>query len=78
MRSELAALAPRKRGPQPKGSSRPEPARRVEADEEEIARLKAENARLQALCDEQRQRIGMLLEELRLLVLEGKNGKKDG
>jgi hypothetical protein len=56
---------------------RSEPALRIDATGREIARLKAENARLQALCDEQRQRIGRLLEELRLLVLEGKNGKRD-
>jgi transposase len=80
VRGELAALAPRKRGPRPKGAPPAEQGRRarlsqvLEAAEREIARLKAENARLQELCDEQRQRIGRLLEELRLLVLEGKRG----
>jgi transposase-like protein len=76
-RGELAALAPRKRGPRPKESAPAEPTLRLDATEREIERLRAENARLRELCDEQRQRIGRLLEELRLLVLEGRNGKRD-
>ena len=76
-RAELAALAPQKRGPKPKDSSRlSEQARsateRDSAEKErEIQRLRAENARWKELCETQRRRIARLLDELRAAILDG-------
>jgi transposase len=51
-RGELQGLAPRKRGPK---AQEPNPlARELAAKEREIARLKAENAKLQLICDVQK------------------------
>jgi transposase-like protein len=81
VRGELAALAPRKRGPKPKGASqavnrRGRSVTEKGADgEREIARIRAENARLQELCDAQRKQIARLLDEIRALVLESNERK---
>jgi transposase-like protein len=51
-RGELAGLTPKKRGPK---ASEPNPlAKELAAKEREIARLKAENAKLQIICDVQK------------------------
>ena len=51
-RGELEGLAPKKRGPK---AQEPNPlARELAAKEREIARLKAENAKLQIICDVQK------------------------
>ena len=51
-RGELEGLAPKKRGPK---AQEPNPlARELAAKEREIARLKAENAKLQLICDVQK------------------------
>jgi transposase-like protein len=62
-RGELAALAPKKRGPKPK-AAKPLP-KELAARDREIARLKAEITSLQLLCDTQERRISQLLRELR-------------
>jgi transposase-like protein len=62
-RGELAALAPKKRGPKPK-AAKPLP-KELAVRDREIARLRAEIARLQALCDAQERRIAQLLRELK-------------
>jgi transposase len=57
-RGELEGLAPRKRGPK---VQEPNPlARELAAKEREIARLKAENAKLQIICDVQK-KVSLLL-----------------
>ena len=57
-RGELQGLAPRKRGPK---AQEPNPlARELAAKEREIARLKAENAKLQLICDVQK-KVSLLL-----------------
>ena len=57
-RGELAGLAPKKRGPK---AQEPNPlARELAAKEREIARLKAENAKLQIICDVQK-KVSLLL-----------------
>jgi transposase len=57
-RGELEGLAPKKRGPQ---AQEPNPlARELAAKEREIARLKAENAKLQIICDVQK-KVSLLL-----------------
>jgi len=49
---ELAGLTPKKRGPK---AQEPDPlAEKLAASEREIARLKAENAKLQIICDVQK------------------------
>jgi transposase-like protein len=73
-RGELAALAPRKRGPKPKAAR--EMAGVLAARDREIARLQAENVRLRDLCSTQEARISRLLDEVRKLVLGGGNGKR--
>jgi transposase len=51
-RGELAGLSPKKRGPK---ESVPNPlAKELAAKEREIARLQAENAKLQLICDVQK------------------------
>ena len=55
---ELAGLTPRKRGPKVQA---PDPlAAKLAASEREIARLKAENAKLQLICDVQK-KVSLLL-----------------
>jgi transposase InsO family protein len=81
-RAELAALAPKKRGPKPKAPARQgdAPAARERAiahRDREIKQLLAENARLQELCETQAKRIVRLLDELRAALLGG-NGKTPG
>jgi transposase-like protein len=62
-RGELAALAPKKRGPKPKA---PRPlSKELAARDKEIARLKTENARLLLVCDAHERRIAQLLEQLK-------------
>ena len=57
-RGELEGLAPKKRGPK---AQEPNPlARELAAKEREIARLKAENAKLQIICDVQ-EKVSLLL-----------------
>jgi transposase-like protein len=57
-RGELAGLEPKKRGPKPE---EPNPlAKELAAKEREIARLKAENAKLQIICDVQK-KVSLLL-----------------
>jgi transposase len=57
-RGELEGLAPRKRGPK---AQEPNPlAGELAAKEREIARLKAENAKLQIICDVQK-KVSLLL-----------------
>jgi len=57
-RGELEGLAPKKRGPK---AQEPNPlARELAAKEREIARLKAENAKLQLICDVQK-KVSLLL-----------------
>jgi transposase len=57
-RGELAGLTPKKRGPQ---AQEPNPlARELAAKEREIARLKAENAKLQIICEVQK-KVSLLL-----------------
>ena len=57
-RGELEGLAPKKRGPK---AQEPNPlARELAAREREIARLKAENAKLQIICEVQK-KISLLL-----------------
>jgi transposase-like protein len=73
-RGELAALAPRKRGPKPKAT--PDIPRVLAARDREIARLRAENARLRGLCETHEQRISRLLDEVRALLLGSGNGKR--
>lgn len=51
-RGELAGLEPKKRGP--KGKEVSPLAKELVAKEREIARLKAENAKLQIICDVQK------------------------
>jgi transposase len=65
-RAELAALAPKKRGPKPK-SSKPL-SKELSARDKEIARLTAENERLQLVCEGQERRIAQLLLRLKELV----------
>jgi hypothetical protein len=51
-RGELAGLAPKKRGPK---VQEPNPlATQLAAERREVARLKAENAKLQIICDVQK------------------------
>ena len=55
---ELAGLTPRKRGPK---AQAPDPAaQKLAAMEREVARLKAENAKLQIICDVQK-KLSLLL-----------------
>jgi transposase len=55
---ELAGLTPRKRGPK---AQAPDPlAAKLAAAEREVARLKAENAKLQLICDVQK-KVSLLL-----------------
>jgi transposase-like protein len=55
---ELAGLTPRKRGPKVQA---PDPlAAKLAATEREVARLKAENAKLQLICDVQK-KVSLLL-----------------
>jgi transposase-like protein len=68
-RGELAALAPKKRGPKPK-SSKPL-SKELSARDKEIARLTAENERLHLVCEGQERRIAQLLLELSALVARG-------
>jgi transposase len=57
-RGELAGLEPKKRGPEAK---EPNPlAKELVAKEREIARLKAENTKLQIICDVQK-KVSLLL-----------------
>jgi transposase-like protein len=57
-RGELEGLAPKKRGPK---AQEPNPlARELAAKEREITRLKAENAKLQIICDVQK-KVSLLL-----------------
>ena len=57
-RGELEGLAPKKRGPK---AQEPNPlAKELAAKEREIARLKAENAKLQIICDVQK-KVSLLL-----------------
>jgi transposase len=57
-RGELEGLAPKKRGPK---AQEPNPlARELAAKEREIARLKAENAKLQIICEVQK-KVSLLL-----------------
>jgi transposase len=57
-RGGLAGLSPKKRGPQ---AQEPTPlARELAAKEREIARLKAENAKLQIICEVQK-KVSLLL-----------------
>ncbi len=57
-RGELEGLTPKKRGPK---AQEPNPlARELAAKEREIARLKAENAKLQLICDVQK-KVSLLL-----------------
>lgn len=57
-RGELAGLAPKKRGPK---AQAPNPlAKELAAKEREVARLKAENAKLQIICDVQK-KVSLLL-----------------
>jgi transposase-like protein len=57
-RGELQGLAPKKRGPK---AQEPNPlAGELAAKEREIARLKAENAKLQIICDVQK-KVSLLL-----------------
>jgi YD repeat-containing protein len=68
-RGELAALAPKKRGPKPKA---PRPSsRELAARDREIARLKRDNERLQLACDAHERRIAQLLEQLRASLAGG-------
>ena len=57
-RGELAGLAPRKRGPKAREVN--PLAKELVAKEREIARLKAENAKLQIICDVQK-KVSLLL-----------------
>jgi transposase len=57
-RGELEALAPKKRGPKPQ--ERNPLADELAAKEREIARLKAENAKLQVICTIQK-KVSLLL-----------------
>jgi len=57
-RGELAGLEPKKRGP--KAQERNPLAKELVAKEREIARLKAENAKLQIICDVQK-KVSLLL-----------------
>ncbi len=66
--AELAALAPRKRGPKPKAADRKPPG--TIARDRQIAHLTAENRRLRELCEVQEKRIARLLDELRAVILE--------
>jgi transposase-like protein len=73
-RGELAALAPRKRGPKPKT---PVGIRSLlAARDAEVARLRAEVRRLRELCETQKKRISRLLDEVRRLVLDAGNGRR--
>jgi transposase len=57
-RGELEGLAPKKRGPK---AQEPNPlAKELEASRREVARLKAENAKLQIICDVQK-KVSLLL-----------------
>jgi transposase len=57
-RGELAGLEPKKRGPK---ATEPNPlVRELAAKEREIARLKAENTKLQIICDVQK-KVSLLL-----------------
>jgi len=57
-RGELAGLTPKKRGPK---AQEPNPlVRELAAKEREIARLKAENAKLQIICEVQK-KVSLLL-----------------
>ncbi len=57
-RGELEGLTPKKRGPQ---ATEPNPlAKELAAERREVARLKAENARLQIICDVQK-KVSLLL-----------------
>jgi transposase len=57
-RGELEGLAPRKRGPK---AQEPNPlAKELAAERREVARLKAENAKLQIICDVQK-KVSLLL-----------------
>jgi transposase len=57
-RGELEGLTPKKRGPK---AQEPNPlAKELAAKEREIARLKAENAKLQIICDVQK-KVSLLL-----------------
>jgi transposase-like protein len=57
-RGELEGLAPKKRGPKAQESN--PLARELAAKEREIARLKAENAKLQIICEVQK-KVSLLL-----------------
>ena len=57
-RGELAGLAPKKRGPKAQESN--PLARELAAKEREIAHLKAENAKLQIICEVQK-KVSLLL-----------------
>jgi transposase-like protein len=57
-RGELAGLEPKKRGPKAQGSN--PLARELAAKEREIAHLKAENAKLQIICEVQK-KVSLLL-----------------
>jgi transposase-like protein len=57
-RGELEGLAPKKRGPK---AQEPNPlAKELAAERREVARLKAENAKLQIICDVQK-KVSLLL-----------------
>jgi transposase len=57
-RGELEGLAPKKRGP---AAQEPNPlAKELAAERREVARLKAENAKLQIICDVQK-KVSLLL-----------------
>lgn len=62
---ELSGLEPKRRGPKPK---EPNPlAKEMEAQQREIARLKAENAKLTLICEAQKkvsQLLGLTLPEI--------------
>ena len=68
-RGELAALAPKKRGPKPK-SARPL-AKELAARDREIARLKAENTKLKLQCETYEKRVSQLLGQLRTVLGSG-------
>jgi hypothetical protein len=68
-RGEMAALAPKKRGPKPKAAKAP--AHELAARDRQIARLRRENARLRVACERQEARIAELLAELRAALGAG-------
>jgi transposase-like protein len=61
-RGELAALAPKKRGPKPKTAKL---AKDLAAREREVTRLKTEVTRLRLLCETQERRVSQLVSQLR-------------